>query len=112
MARTCSKAANEALLTALACGLTVEIAARKAGIGERTAYRRLADPAFKARLNQLKTDMVLRTADMLTGAGISSVKTLIDVARDVSVPPAVRRAAYGLAGFASQASMNTQLTSN
>jgi len=41
------KEADEALLQALACGATVETAAQRAGIGERTAYRRLADPEFQ-----------------------------------------------------------------
>jgi len=85
------KGADQALLTALACGATVENAARKAGLGERTAYRRLRDPAFLEQLQQLRTEMVQRTAAMLTGAGMSSVKTLIDLQNDAAVPPAVRR---------------------
>jgi hypothetical protein len=93
MARKSKKTADQALLMALAFGATVENAARKAGIGERTAYRRLADPAFQARLNQARADMVLRTAGMLTGAGIGSVKTLVDLQQDASTPPAVRRGA-------------------
>jgi hypothetical protein len=52
MARTRKIAADKALLTALACGATVEQAARKAGLGERTVYRRLDDPEFLQRLRQ------------------------------------------------------------
>jgi len=76
---------------ALACGATVENAARKAGVGERTVYRRLADPEFCQRLNQFRFEMVQRTAGLLTGAGMGSVKTLVDLQNDVAVPPAVRR---------------------
>jgi hypothetical protein len=93
MAKKNKKAADEALLTALAFGATVENAARRAGIGERTAYRRLAHPAFQARLNQVRVDMVVRTAGMLTGAGIGSVKTLVDLQQEAATPAAVRRGA-------------------
>jgi hypothetical protein len=92
MARTCTKEANQALLTALACGATVENAARRAGVSERTAYRRLDNPEFAGQLNRLRADMVQRTAGMLTGAGMASVKTLVDLQQD-SVSAAVRRGA-------------------
>jgi hypothetical protein len=78
-------------LQALACGATVENAARKAGVCERTVYRCLEDPHFCRRLQELRTDMVQRTAGMLTGAGMGSVKVLVDLQNDVSVPPTVRR---------------------
>jgi hypothetical protein len=91
MARTARKATDRVLLQALACGATVENAARKAGVCERTVYRRLADPAFCQQLNQLRADMVQRTAGMLTGAGMGSVKTLVEIQNDVAVSPAVRR---------------------
>jgi len=81
------------LLLALACGATVEHAARKAGVGERTVYRRLADPEFRQRLHQLRVEMVQRTAGMLTGAGMGSVKTLVDLQNDVAVTAGVRRRA-------------------
>src|SRR5262249_47177176 len=52
------------LLKALACGAIVENAARKAGICERTVYRRLANPAFRRQVNLLRTEMVQRTTGM------------------------------------------------
>lgn len=93
MARKRNKSTEQALLMALAIGATVENAARKAGIGERTAYRRLADPDFRARLSQARQEAVVRTAGMLTGAAVGSVKTLVDLQQDASVPAAVRRGA-------------------
>jgi len=93
MAHNIRKEAEQKLLQALACGATVENAARKAGIGERTAYRRLTDPAFRQRLHQLRLEMVQRTAGMLTGAGMGSVKTLVDLQQDVAVEAGVRRRA-------------------
>jgi hypothetical protein len=93
MANRISKAEEQVFVTALAFGATVENAARKAGIGERTAYRRLADAAFRARVDQARQEAVLRTAGMLTGAALGSVKTLVDLQQDVSVPASVRRGA-------------------
>jgi hypothetical protein len=63
------------------------------GIGERTAYRRLTDPTFRARVDQARQEAVLRTAGMLTGAAPGSVKTLVDLQQDVSAPASVRRGA-------------------
>jgi hypothetical protein len=93
MARRCGKQADQALLLALACGATVEHAARKAGISERTAYRRLDNAAFVQQLQQLRADMVQRTAGMLTGAGLGAVKTLVDLQQDGTVSATVRRRA-------------------
>jgi hypothetical protein len=83
------KNADETLLTALACGATVENAARTAGIGTRTAYRRLKEEGFHQRLRDLRLDMVQRTGGMLTASGMEAVKTLISL-QDASVSPAVR----------------------
>jgi AcrR family transcriptional regulator len=65
------------LLMALACGATVAQAADKAGVSERTVYRRLADPAFQAELDQLRADMVQRSAGMLTAASLEAIKTVV-----------------------------------
>jgi hypothetical protein len=93
MARGIRKQAEETLLQALVCGATVDTAARKAGVSERTAYRRLQDPKFRQRLDGLRLEMIQRTAAMLTGAGMVSVKTLVDLQQDVAVTAAVRRRA-------------------
>jgi hypothetical protein len=93
MARTSNKETDRALLRALSCGATVENAARKAGVAERTVYRRLADPAFQAELKKASMEMLQRTAAMLCGAGIGCIKTLVDLQGDVAVTPSVRRRA-------------------
>ena len=93
MARIARKAAHETLLMALACGATVEHAAQKAGFSKRTVYRKLADPAFCKEVQQRRTELVQRTTGMLIGAGLASVKTLVDLQQDASVAPAVRRSA-------------------
>jgi hypothetical protein len=92
MARKRGKQAEQALLLALACGATVENAARKAGMSERTAYRRLDDAAFVQQLRRVRAEMVQRTAGMLTGAGLGAVKTLVDL-QDATVSASVRRRA-------------------
>jgi hypothetical protein len=91
MARTARKGVDRVLLQALACGATVESAARKAGVCERTVYRRLEDPAFGRQLRQLRAEMVERTAGLLTGAAMGSVKTLVDLQNDAAVSASVRR---------------------
>src|SRR5262249_49092661 len=104
MARPCGKEVNRALLQALACGGSIEHAARKAGLGERTAYRRLADPKFQAQLTQVKAEMVQRAAAMLTAASMGSVKTLGDMQQDVSGAAAGRDPWWGPVPQESQAS--------
>ncbi len=91
MPRSVQKSADRILLQALACGATVENAARKAGMSERTAYRRLDDPVFLGQLEQLRAEMVLRTAGMLTGAGMGAVKVLVELQNDAAQPAGVRR---------------------
>ena len=47
MSRRGRKNADDAVLLALACGATVAQAAHRAGVSERTVYRRLKDPASR-----------------------------------------------------------------
>lgn len=89
MAQRGRRNADQALLLALACGATIENAARSAGVSESTAYRRLAEPDFKHRLHQVRADMVQRTAGALTAAAQEAVRTLLALQKD-SVPAAVR----------------------
>jgi hypothetical protein len=91
MPHSVQKSADRTLLQALACGATVENAAGKAGMSERTAYRRLDDPVFLGQLEQLRVEMVLRTAGMLTGAGMGAVKVLVELQNDAAQPAGVRR---------------------
>src|SRR5947209_5922038 len=76
-------------LVALACGASVESAARKAGISERTAYRWLEDKALCKELNKARADMVQRATGMLTAAALEAVKTLVEL-QAASVQAAVR----------------------
>src|SRR5262249_15556270 len=49
------------LALAVATGQTLRDAARAAGVSERTAARRWADPAFRGRVTRLRGDMVQRS---------------------------------------------------
>jgi hypothetical protein len=77
------------LVLALACGATVENAARTAGVSWRTVYRRLADPAFHKRLRAARADMLQRATGMLTAAALEAVKTLLGL-QQASVAAGVR----------------------
>jgi hypothetical protein len=49
---------DDVLIVALAEGLSVPKAAAKANMGERTARTRLADPAFRKRVDVLRGELV------------------------------------------------------
>jgi hypothetical protein len=89
MSGTRRKRGEEVLLTALACGATVEGAADKAGLSVRTVYRRLADPNFQVRLRQERAEWARRTAGLLTAASPGSVRTLVEL-QGLSAPAATR----------------------
>jgi hypothetical protein len=93
MATPPRKKADDALLLALACGATVESAARQCRLSERTVYRRLADPDFRQRLQEVRADMVQRTAGMLTAAAGESVRTLLELQK----PPVAAAVRLGAA---------------
>lgn len=73
----------------MACGATVAAAAQKAGIGERTAYRRLNDPQFQKKIVEIRSDLVVRTSSMLSASGGEAVKTLLELQKPAH-PPTVR----------------------
>ena len=77
--------ADTALLAALAGGSSIASAASQAGVSERTAFRRLNDPDFRAQLDRLRAQMVERAAALLaTSAARASVtlSRLLDAESD------------------------------
>lgn len=50
--------ADEHLAARLAAGARVADAARQAGVSERTAYKRRADPVFRQRVQELRSAMI------------------------------------------------------
>jgi hypothetical protein len=83
------KKAEDALLLALACGATVEVASRQCGLSERTIYRRLKEQDFKRKLRDVRADMLARTSAALSAAATEAVRTLLDLQKS-GVQAAVR----------------------
>lgn len=61
-------AADEQLAALLATGLSIKQAAKKAHVSESTAHRRLLDPAFTARVDELRSGLVKAALHKLEGA--------------------------------------------
>jgi hypothetical protein len=80
------RSADDRLLQLLACGATVAAAAAQAGVSEATVYRRLNEPAFRRRLQALRSDMVQRTAGTLTAASAEAVRTLVELLKPAVAP--------------------------
>jgi len=72
------------LLLALACGASVGNAAQKAGLSRRTVFRRLAAPAFRAQVTEMRAAMVQRAAGMFSAAGLPAIKTLTTLQESAS----------------------------
>lgn len=81
--------ADAVLIAALAAGATRQEAARSAGVGERTVYRRQLDPEFQARVDGARDDLISQTTAMLCSLAISAVATLDELLHP-SNPPSVR----------------------
>src|SRR5205809_210995 len=60
--------ADEQLALALATGATLRDAAVAAGVAERTARRRWADPDFRRRVAELRSELVQRSAARMADA--------------------------------------------
>jgi hypothetical protein len=70
------KKGDAAFLLALAAGQTVRDAARSAGIGERTATRRVADPKFRHHVGELRSEMVARALGKMADGMAEAAETL------------------------------------
>jgi hypothetical protein len=78
------KKGDEALIHALAVGVSVPAAAGHAGLSKRTAYRRLEDPAFRARVDEARAEIVSGVVGRLSGIGVLAGDTLKDLLGDAS----------------------------
>jgi hypothetical protein len=76
------KNVDEALLLALAAGASAAHAAQKAGVSERTARRRLADPAFRARVGAERSRMVADAVGRLAALGTLAADELHRLIRE------------------------------
>jgi hypothetical protein len=78
------KRGDEALIHALAVGVSVAAAAGHARLSKRTAYRRLEDPAFRARVDEARAEIVSGVVGRLSGIGVLAGDTLKDLLGDSS----------------------------
>ncbi len=76
MAGSGRTAADDVLALAIAAGLTVADAAKQAGLGERTVYRRLQEPAFQRQVCDIRAAMVAQVSGQLVEASVAAVTTL------------------------------------
>lgn len=76
MAENGRRKGEAAFLLALAGGQTVREAAKTAGIGERTATRRLADPQFRRQVVAARAEMTQRALGRLAEASTEAVDAL------------------------------------
>jgi hypothetical protein len=66
----------DALALALAAGESVTEAAVKAGMAERTAYRRLKDPAFRQSIQALRAEMIGQALGRMAASMTEAVDSL------------------------------------
>jgi hypothetical protein len=83
------KGNDEALVTALAAGGSASAAAQLAKVSTRTVHRRLEDPAFRARVDEARAEMVSQAVGRLAAGGALAGDTLHELLAK-SVPPATR----------------------
>ena len=76
MAHSGRRSADEVLAVELASGRTLREACEVARVSERTAYRRLHDPKFMARVQDLRADMVSRASGRLASAMTAAANKL------------------------------------
>ena len=67
------------LVLALASGAPVKEAAERAGVSERTAWRRLQDDGFRRCVAEAKADLVAQATAKLADGAAKAVTTLLEV---------------------------------
>ena len=67
---------DSALIIALATGKTVRDAAASAHVAERTAWRRMQEPAFRQEVTNVRTMMISQAVGLLADAATDAVWTL------------------------------------
>lgn len=71
---------DDRLFRALVSGCHVENAAIAAGVSERTAYRRLADPVFRKQIDDARQSLREAILGRLADAGHDAIGVLMDLA--------------------------------
>jgi hypothetical protein len=90
--------ADESLALALSTGQTIIDAARAAGVSERTARRRIADPDFRRRVADLRGEVIAQAASRLAAAMTHAADRLVQLV-DSPDPRAALAAAKAVVGL-------------
>lgn len=77
-------------IVALLSSATVEEAAEKANLSERTLYRYLNDPVFRLHLNSAEADTIDATTRQLLDLQGDALAAIRDVLNDSEVSPSIR----------------------
>lgn len=67
------------LVNALAAGSSVAEAAERAGVSAKTAYRRLREPEFKAKITVARDALFADAVGKLADAASAAIATLVDL---------------------------------
>lgn len=87
---------QQALVAALASGLTKTEAAATLGLGQRTVQRYLNRPEVRLALKAAQDDTLAEVARKMNAGGLTALGVLEQVMGDKTMPPTVRvRAALG-----------------
>lgn len=90
--------ADEALALGVAAGKTVRDAAAEAGVSESTAHRRLTDPVFAARVQEIRDGLVSAAAGRLAGGMAAAADVLVALLQSQDENVKLRAASQLLAG--------------
>jgi hypothetical protein len=70
------KKGGDAFILALATGLSIPQAAKRAGIGTSTAYRRMEDPATRRAVSKARDELLCQVVGRLAAVAVEAVDVL------------------------------------
>jgi hypothetical protein len=80
--RSGKKGGDEAIVLALAAGGSIPYAARSAGVSETTVRRRLSDPALRARIGAMRSELIAAAVGRLATLGRKAADKLNELLDD------------------------------
>lgn len=90
VARSRRSTKDDIIAATLASGQSQAHAARTAGVSERTVQRRMADPEFRARVDDARGDVLGRCLDVLGAGALEAAIVLRQITMDGNEPSTVR----------------------
>jgi hypothetical protein len=70
------KGGDDAIILSLAAGGSIAHAARQGGVSDRTVRRRLTDPAFRSRINEMRSELIAAAVGRLAMLGRKAADAL------------------------------------